>query len=39
MGSSAGTLDAYLCEVREVWSGGSVRRGMAGRSRAAPSMD
>ncbi len=37
-GSSAGTLDAYRCDVRDVDSGERVRRGSdAGRSRAAPS--
>ncbi len=36
-GSSAGTLDAYRCEVREVDSGKWVRRGRAaGRGRTAP---
>ena len=37
-GSSAGTLEAYLCEVRDVERAGMVRRGRAGRSRVAPSI-
>ena len=36
-GSSAGTLEAFRCDVRDV-ERGRVRRGRAGRSRAAPSM-
>ena len=35
-GSSVGTLDAYRLEVRLVESGGRVRMGRAGRSRAEP---
>ena len=38
-GSSVGRFEAYRLEVREVESGGRVRMGRAGRSRAAPTRD
>lgn len=38
-GSCVGTLDAYRLEVRVVESEGRVRIGIAGRSRAAPTID
>ena len=38
-GSSAGTLDAYRLEMRVEESGGRVRMGKAGRSRAVPTTN